>query len=314
MPTLIKVPRNETVLDEFGSYAATLSLGQGTTSTQRKYADGLHGFEPGTQATLLTLVQLARPRPVHFFDVGAHIGMHSLIIASVYPTDSVLVTAFEPTPRTATVCRALAGTNNLEIRIERCAVSDEDGIASLFISPWETSNSLMAGFRPAQDTVQVPSVRLDTYCARRGVLPSVIKIDVESYESHVVKGATQILRQGRPSVVCEILRDTDRYAIEQLVAEFASLGYHMYRWARVDGWRECSQRNVVEQISHDGNDWLFTPDGIDDRFCSALSEWRDAIAQCRPNRSVQLAPNATSPLAYYARRSRKRPGSGRLQP
>lgn len=99
MPTLIRLPRNEDVLEEFGPYPTTMSLGQGTTSTQRKLSNGLYGFEPGTQTTLLTLVQLATPRPVHFFDIGAHIGTHSLIVSSIYPDTSVHVTAFEPTPR-----------------------------------------------------------------------------------------------------------------------------------------------------------------------------------------------------------------------
>ena len=304
---MVKVPLNESVLKDFGPYPTTLSLGQETTSTQRKLSNhGLHGFEPGTQSTLLTLVQLATPRPVQFFDIGAHIGTHALIIASVYPASAVHVTAFEPTPKTAAVCRALAGANDLEIRIERCAISDTDGTASLFISPWETSNSLMEGFRPAKDTVQVPSIKLDTYCAQRGVLPSVIKIDVESYESHAVQGATRVLEQARPSVVCEVLRDTDPAAIEQTVGPFASLGYHMYRWSPADAWRECSPRDIVDQIEHVGNDWLFTPYAIDDRFRAALAAWRASIADCRADSTVRLAPDSTPRPAYYAPRPLER--------
>lgn len=306
---MLKLPRNESVLEDFGPYPSTINLGRETTSTQRKLAmHGLYGFEPGTQATLLTLVQLADPLPVQFFDIGAHIGTHSLIVASVYQSSSVHVTAFEPTPETAAVCRALAGTNDLQIRIERCAISDTDGTASLFISPWETSNSLMEGFRPAKGTVQVPSIRLDTYCASRGVLPSVIKIDVESFEPHVVRGATQVLEQARPSVVCEILRDTDPAAIEQTVGPFASLGYHIYRWSPVDAWRECSPRDVVEQVPHVGNDWLFTPDPVDDRFRAALGAWREAIAECKATRTVRPGPASTTRPAYYGR---ERLGHGR---
>jgi FkbM family methyltransferase len=308
----VKLPRNQSVLKDFGPYATSLSLGAGTTSTQRKLSkDGLHGFEPGTQATLLTLVQLAASRPIQFFDIGAHIGTHSLIISSVFPARCVQVTAFEPTPETAAVCRALAGANNLGIRVERCAVSDEDGTASLFISPWETSNSLMAGFRPAIGTIPVPALRLDTYCARRGILPSVIKIDVESYESCVVKGALGVLGQARPSVVCEILRDTDPAAIEQTVGAFASLDYHMHRWTRADGWRECRPQDIVEQISHEGNDWLFTPDPLDDRFHATLAAWRGSIAECRREHTVRLSPQSKRRPAYYELSWLERARSGR---
>lgn len=306
MPTMVKVPRNDYALRDFGPYPTMMSMGEGTTSTQRKFSDGLHGFEPGTQTTLLTLVQLAKPRPVQFFDIGAHIGMHSLIISAVYPGSSVHVTAFEPTPRTAAVCRALAGINDFPIRIERCAISDEDGIASLYISPWETSNSLVEGFRPAQDTVQVPSLKLDTYCERRGVLPSVIKIDVESFESHVIRGASQTLERGRPSVVCEILHDTDPAGIEQTVAPFAALGYSLHRWTRSDAWIECSAQDVVSQVGHDGNDWLFTPEPLDDRFRSALAAWRASVSECTSAHTVHLGPDATPRPEYYASGSAER--------
>jgi FkbM family methyltransferase len=311
VPTLIRVPRSESVLRDLGAYPATISLGQETTSTQRKLAKhGLHGFEPGTQSTLLTLVQLAGPRPVHFFDVGAHIGSHALVIASVYPASAVKVTAFEPTPKTAAVCRALAGANDLEIRVERAAISDTDGTASLFISPWETSNSLQKGFRPARGTVDVPSIKLDTYCAQRGVLPSVIKIDVESYESHVVRGATQVLAQGRPAVVCEILRDTDPATIEQTVTPFVSNGYHLYRWSPIEGWSECEARQVVEQIEHVGNDWLFMPEAVDDRFRTALGAWREAVAGCKPKWNEHVAPGDAHRPRYHDIRPRQRLGLG----
>ncbi len=303
MSTLVKVPRNDTVLREFGSYPATMSLGAGTTSTQRVYYDGLREFEPGTQGTLLTLVQLAAPRPVQFFDVGAHIGMHSLVISAVYPADAVHVTAFEPTPKTAAVCRALAAANNFPIRIERCAISDEDGITSLFISPWETSNSLMAGFRPAKDIVQVPSRTLDSYCAQRGVLPSVIKIDVECWESHVIRGALGVLRQARPPIVCEILGDTDPAATERTVADLDSLGYRMHRLDRESGWIECTAEEIVRQVEHEWKDWLFTPEPIGDRFHQALSDWRAAIAECRADTTMRHVPNGrpSRPSKYVSR-------------
>lgn len=158
----------------------------------------------------------------------------------------------------------------------------------------------MEGFRPAKDTVQVPSTKLDTYCARRGVLPSVIKIDVECYESHVVNGALQVLEQARPSVVCEILPDSDPALIGQTVGPFADLGYHMYRWTRADAWTECSPKDIVEQVVHDGNDWLFKPEAVTDRFREALDIWRHAVSECTPDHTKNLARNANPRPVHYS--------------
>ncbi|MGH3025674.1 MAG: FkbM family methyltransferase, partial [Gaiellaceae bacterium] len=261
MPTFTTVPRNESVLERFGRYPSAINFGVGTTEVQRNARKhGLYGFEPGTQATLLTLVQVAAERatsrPVEFFDIGAHGGMHSLLISTVYPADAVHVTAFEPTPRTAAACRTLAAANCRQIRIERCAISDEDSTAELYISPWESSNSLQEGFRPAKESVTVRTMRLDTYCAERSIRPTVIKIDVETYEAHVIAGASDCLRQARPSIVCEILAGTGKEATEQMLTALDSAGYRMHRWTREDGWLECTAQEILDQVPHHGNDWL----------------------------------------------------------
>jgi FkbM family methyltransferase len=309
---LVKIARNESVLRDFGAYPSAITLGGGHTENQRNFrTGGLYGFEAGTQATLLTLVQLAAAhRPIEFFDVGAHIGMHSLIVSTVYPTDRVHVTAFEPTPRTAAICRTLAGANQRQIRIERCAISDQDGTAELYISPWETSNSLMAGFRPALESISIPTVSLDSYCAKHSVLPSVIKIDVETYEPHVLLGGLATFERARPSIVCEILDGADPEAIERALTALASLGYHQHRWNRAEGWSECSIQDIIDQVPHDGNDWLLTPDPIDDRFRAALTEWRSAIAECKGDpptvREQYERPAAAKPVGRSARQPRLR--------
>jgi hypothetical protein len=164
----------------------------------------------------------------------------------------------------------------------------------------------MEGFRPVKGVVEVPSRTLDTYCDERGVDPSVIKIDVESYESHVVRGAKRVLERARPAVVCEILSGTDRDAVEQTVDAFASLDFHIHRWTRSDAWRECSPRDVVANIAHDGNDWLFTPAEIGSRFRAALHEWREAIAECRAERTVRLPSNPRMRSKYYSLRPLER--------
>jgi FkbM family methyltransferase len=288
VPCFVRVPRNETVLRRFGGYPATMNIGDAATSLQQFVRDhGLAGFEPATQATLLTLVQRAAPE-AEFYDVGAHVGVYSSLIATIYPADAVRVTAFEPTPRTAQICRSIAAANQLAMRVERYAVAAQDGTAQLHISPWDTSNSLRDGFRRTDVAVAVPTVSLDRYCAQRGARPSVIKIDVETLESQVLLGALETLERVRPAVVCELLPYADPEATEQALAALVRLGYHIYRWIGGHGWLECTAEDLTRQIFHHGRDWLFTPDRLDRRFHAALDEWLDAIAECTPETSVQI--------------------------
>jgi FkbM family methyltransferase len=295
VPSFVKMPRNQSVLAQFGPYPSVLNVGDKSTDLQRVVIeDGLAGHEPATEATLLTLVQVAAgPKPVEFFDIGAHVGMHSLLIATAYPADAVHIIGFEPTPLTASVFRALAAANQLPIRIERCAVAAEDGTAELYISPWDTSNSLAAGFRPATESFAVPTVSVDSYCAARGVRPDVIKIDVETLESQVLLGALATLKQSRPSIVCEMLPAADPERTREALDALEGIGYHLHRFLREKGWLECSADDIVNQIFHQGRDWLFTPDALDDRFHSAWWEWRAAIGECTGESTTPVLRDST---------------------
>lgn len=301
MPSLVKVPRSESVLHKFGPYPRLLNLGESATTMQASVArNGMMQFEPGTQSTLLALVELSDARPVDFFDVGAHIGMYSLLISTIFPADAVRVTAFEPTPTTAHIFRTLAAVNHLPIHIERVAVAREDGSAELYISPWDTSNSLLAGFRDARETVTVPVVSLDSYCARRDVRPAVMKIDVETLESEVLLGGLSALEQSRPSIVCEMLPAANPEVTADVLGELVARGYHLHRWLRDEGWQECSAEDIVGQIFHNGKDWLFTPGPVDDQFHRTVQRWLAAIEECTPDTTLRVGPKKTpsAPVKY----------------
>jgi FkbM family methyltransferase len=300
VPTFVKMPRNESVLRQFGAYPSALNVGDGSTSLQRGVvAKGLSSFEPSTQATLLALVQMVDRKPVEFFDVGAHVGMHSLLIATVYPADAVHATGFEPTPLTASIFRSIAAANQLPIQIERCAIAAEEGTAELYISPWDTSNSLAEGFRPATDSFSVPTVSIDSYCAARGVRPDVVKIDVETLESQVLLGALETLAQSRASIVCEMLPAADPERTAAALAALQGLGYHLHRFVSADGWLECSAEDIINQIPHHGRDWLFTANPLDDRFRTAWREWISAIAECTGEASAPVRRNSKRPPEKY---------------
>lgn len=309
MPSFVQMPRNESVLRQFGPYPSALNVGDASTALQSVVVrNGLAGFEPSTQATLLALVQVAAGRgPVEFFDIGAHVGMHSLLIATAYPADTVHATGFEPTPLTASIFRSLAAANQLPIHIERCAVAAEAGTAELYISPWDTSNSLAEGFRAATDSFSVPTVSVDSYCAERGVLPNVVKIDVETLESQVLLGALATLEQSPASIVCEMLPAAESEEIGAALGALERLGYRLHRFIREDGWLACSAEDIVNQIPHHGRDWLFTPGPLDDRFHEAFQGWRAAIAECLPDTARPVHRNSTRPPARYRPHGREEP-------
>ena len=165
MPMYVTLPRNHHVLDTRVPYRRALNvMDRKETAVQRQLRrGGLASYEPMTQATLLALVEVAST-PCTFLDVGAHMGLYSAMVKSVYGAD-VRVRAFEPTPNTAELARRLARVNDLDYEVVELALSSAPGEALLYISEKaETSNSLQAGFRESTEQVRVTVSTLDDYC------------------------------------------------------------------------------------------------------------------------------------------------------
>jgi len=168
---------------------------------EMEYLEG--DYEAPVEQVLLSNL---RPDTV-FYDVGAHIGVFSLIAARNLGVKGS-VFAFEPDP--ANVCRIKehASRNQLDaIQIIPKAVSSTDGRLRFQRASFQSSMNrgvlLEDAAAPQESTIEVESITLDAV-AREHALPSLIKIDVEGSEAAVLQGSEEIFRSAKPLLVCEI--------------------------------------------------------------------------------------------------------------
>jgi FkbM family methyltransferase len=132
------------------------------------------------------------------YDIGAHVGLYSLIAAPLVG-DTGHVYAFEPLPRNLVYLR-----RHLELNcVTNCtvldvAVSTGPGCAAFDKDVHPAMGHLVT---PADGTLTVRTAGLDELVAR-GVLrpPAVLKCDVEGAEHDVLCGAESILATHRPLV------------------------------------------------------------------------------------------------------------------
>jgi FkbM family methyltransferase len=231
-------------------------------------AHGLAAYEPETIATYLAALD-AMPLGV-VFDIGANVGIFSVIAAALTRWEII---AFEPVPDLARVAQSVLAQNGLHGLVERMALGAADGVATLYLSDVsDTSNSLLAGFRSSGKSLKVRVETLDTYCARTGRYPSVLKIDTEATEPDVLRGATHLLQQRRPWLICEVLHGrTERALTEQLVP----LGYH---WYQITGESPLRARDVIEgDPGYRLTNWLFAPEEPSTDFWDAKRAWQRAL-------------------------------------
>ena len=178
---------------------------------------GWDGFEPETTPILWHLASRART----VLDIGAHIGVMSLLAAHANPSASVF--AFEPfRPVYSRLCLN-AGLNKLtNLECLNLAAGDVNGTLELYyiddsdgLLPSSTSmrrefieRSLEYYRLPLSQLRHAPvsTVTVDSFVESRGIdRVDLVKIDTESTEPSVIRGMLSTLRRDRPSIIVEIL-------------------------------------------------------------------------------------------------------------
>jgi FkbM family methyltransferase len=159
------------------------------------------------------------------YDVGANLGFFALLGARL-AGDQGQVIAFEPVPATAALAAEAAERSGLAARVEvrAEAVAAASGRALLCVveeAGW--SHLADRGHHPqTTEELDVPVVSLDDVVAAGAPPPDVIKLDVEGSEVDALEGASKLLREQRPVVICE-LHETNAEVCDLLEAVGYSL-------------------------------------------------------------------------------------------
>jgi FkbM family methyltransferase len=140
-----------------------------------------------------------------FVDVGANIGLYSLLAASRVGSQGKVI-AFEPSPYCHDRFQATVTANAIsQIAIERTALGDAPGELDLVVEHQGLhSPSFLA--KEGDLRYRVPVTTFDAYLARSGLgHVDLMKIDVEGFEPNVIRGAAAALRRGAVgAILCEL--------------------------------------------------------------------------------------------------------------
>lgn len=232
---------------------------------------GFGGYERSSLACWLAVLDLDREGAA--FDVGANAGPYAWLAAAL--TDRTVV-AFEPVPILADTCEAIARRNDLDIRVERVALSDHSGSAPLYLSDrTDSSNSLVAGFRGSSQSIQVRLLTLDEFVEQAGTPPHVIKIDTETNEPEVLAGSASVVSKYRPWLIVEVLAGRTEDRLMQVMSPFEYFWYPIGDSVPFDLSTE-----IKGDPTYYNTNWLLAPDVPDERFWRSISRWMDRLQKC----------------------------------
>ena len=142
---------------------------------------GLHEFED-----MAFIIHFLKEKDT-FFDVGANVGVYSLLASGVANAKSI---AFEPSKKTIDLLSKNVNLNKLEHLVDCMPVGVGKEKATLWFTKGEdTTNHITKKKETDSEIIQV--ISLDSLFPI--FHPCVIKIDVEGFETEVLKGAENIL-------------------------------------------------------------------------------------------------------------------------
>lgn len=182
---------------------------------------GLHEFEE-----MSFLLHFLRQEDT-FFDVGANVGAYTILASGVSEAKSI---AFEPAHNTFKVLDANIQLNQLSKRVtcKNIGIGDQQACMP-FTQSQDTTNHI--ALAPSVDSTNIDILPLDFfYPAHR---PSLLKIDVEGFETAVLTGAKELLKDPfLKAIIIELNGSGQKYGYddEKIHQQLIKLGFNPFKY------------------------------------------------------------------------------------
>jgi len=207
-----------------------------------------HEFDPMGTKVVKSLVK----QGMTFIDVGANVGYYTLLAAGLVGERGA-VYSFEPESKNYQDLTVNTNLNNFEnVHLSQVAVSNQDGMAKLFVSNVSSGRHSIVYDRQLKcDKVPVKMVKLDSVLSKC----DFIKIDTEGNDMQVIEGAENLIKNN-PIVMMELYPEgfaAVGYSAESAYSKLKSMFNHVYL---VNEWdlilQELDLPGIMEYIKRHG--------------------------------------------------------------
>lgn len=171
-----------------------------------------------------------------FIDVGANIGIYSLLAASIIKKGKIY--SFEPVSSVLDDLYQNIRINGLGGRVQvlEKVASDKTGYSEFIAEDISEYSHII--YSKTSKSLTVPSIKLDDFCGNKKIsFVDVIKIDVEGAEFQVLKGLEGYLKKGKVGVlIIELNRTNQSFGKDsnEIIGYLKNLNYHVFKFNEED--------------------------------------------------------------------------------
>ena len=179
---------------------------KGLTGITGNIYTGLHEFND-----MGFLIHFLRPNDT-FFDIGANVGSYTLLASGLCGANS---TSIEPAKKTFDILYKNVALNDLGQKVTLInVVAGGSASTIIFTQNEDTLNHVVSADETKTDIAELPVITIDSLLTKG--TPALIKMDVEGYETEVLKGMAETLSDTTlKAIIIELNGSGGRYGFDE---------------------------------------------------------------------------------------------------
>lgn len=183
----------------------------------------------------------------NFIDIGANVGVYSLLAAGVQKSKTI---AIEPIPQTFQYLTANIQLNQLEDLVNSYNIGLSDKKGELYFTKDKDTINHVTDIE-SENTVNVKVDILDNLLSSTVLLSTLIKLDVEGFEYHVLSGGINTLNnENVMALIVELNGSGDKYGLSDEMVDKQLIAYDFGKYDYNPFTREL---NALTEFHNEAN-------------------------------------------------------------